>query len=94
MYFRNHLPNSICKFGILVLNKICKKKYNTINSLYKIIYLQIAGLERTWNLRQKRMTNDEECRALMPGPGKVYNIYLCYIQFQLLKNSSNFLTLK
>ncbi|XP_025412244.1 uncharacterized protein LOC112684792 [Sipha flava] len=30
----------------------------------------IAGLERTWNLRQKRMTYDEECRALMPGPGK------------------------
>nr|AGP04979.1 odorant-binding protein BP6 [Aphis gossypii] len=29
-----------------------------------------VGFERTWILRQKRMTNDNECRALFPSPEK------------------------
>ncbi|XP_026810807.1 uncharacterized protein LOC113552242 [Rhopalosiphum maidis] len=29
-----------------------------------------AGYERTWILRQKRMTNDDECRTLLPSPEK------------------------
>ncbi|XP_022179823.1 uncharacterized protein LOC111040283 [Myzus persicae] len=40
--------------------------------IFAIIYQTVftVGYERTWILRQKRMTNDDECRTLLPSSEK------------------------
>nr|APB03429.1 odorant-binding protein 6 [Sitobion avenae] len=46
-----------------------------------------AGYDRTWILRQKRMTNDDECRTLIPSPEK--KLPSCCQMPDILPNSNS-----
>jgi len=58
-------------------------------SLFAVVCQTVltVGYERTWILRQKRMTNDDECQSIMQGPGK--NLPLCCQMPNILPNMDN-----